>query len=112
MSLLNLRRVESKVVFPVTVVYDMSLLNLRRVEPKVVFPVTVVYDMSLLNLIFTIISLNPFPAKLLGPIYGRRYPITFLCVLFRGKRGTVCGTGFTFLYISPYEHVQYNVAGR
>ena len=28
-----------------------------------------------------------------------------------GKRGTVCGKRFTFLYTRPYEHVQYNVSG-
>ena len=33
------------------------------------------------------------------------------CVLFRGKRGAVCGELFTFQYTSPYEHVQYNVSG-
>ena len=30
-------------------------------------------------------------------------------VLFRGKSGVVCGKQLTFLYTSPYEHVQYNV---
>ena len=34
-----------------------------------------------------------------------------VCVLFRGKRGTVCGKRLTFLYTSPYEHVEYNVSG-
>ena len=34
-----------------------------------------------------------------------------VCVSFRGKRGAVCGKRFTFLYTSPYEHVQYNVPG-
>ena len=34
-----------------------------------------------------------------------------VCVLFRGKRGTVCGKRLIFLYTSPYEHVEYNVSG-
>ena len=29
----------------------------------------------------------------------------FFCVLFRGKKGAVCGKWLTFLYTSPYEHV-------
>ena len=33
----------------------------------------------------------------------------FNCVLFWGKRGDLCGKPLTFLYTSPYEHVQYNV---
>ena len=92
MSLLNLRLVEPKVVLSVTVLYDMSLLNLRLVEPKVVFPVTVVYDIQLLNLIFTIILLNPFPAKLLGPAWDR-YPIRFILpefVSYLRERGVLC----------------------
>ena len=36
------------------------------------------------------------------------YPV---CVLFRGKRGAVCGKRLTFLYTSPYEHVEYDVSG-
>ena len=46
--------------------------------------------------------------------YGR-YPIKFILPEFvsylGGKRGAVCGERFTFLYTSPYEHVQYNVSG-
>ena len=34
-----------------------------------------------------------------------------VCVLFRGKRGAVCGKRLTFLYTSPYEHVEYNISG-
>ena len=35
----------------------------------------------------------------------------FICVLFRGNRGTVCEKRLTFLYTSPCEYVQYNVWG-
>ena len=37
--------------------------------------------------------------------------LAVVCVLFRGKRGAVCGKRLTFLYTSPYEHVEYNVWG-
>ena len=54
---------------------------------------------------------NSYAALILGPAIGR-YPIKFIlpvCVLFRGKRGAVCGKRLTFLYTSPFEHVKYNV---
>ena len=35
--------------------------------------------------------------------------LSLVCVLFRGKRGAVCGKRLTFMYTSPCQHVEYNV---
>ena len=58
-------------------------------------------------------SRDVFPS--LRPAYCP-YPIKFILPEFAShlgeiKRGAVSGKRFTFMYTSPYEHVQYKISG-
>ena len=63
-------------------------------------------------------SLEPIPGRHVQRYYTKVSDylsisdyFAWVCVLFRGTRGTVCEKRLTFLYTSPYEHVEYNVWG-